>query len=183
MCGFFGGGKYVRSYTQYTLWYYMCEPFFIHPILLSSTHLMEDTSSSSSAVLCANQTSITSLWTPHRFECCRLLDIFLSSARFSGISVHSTRCFYIHGYNILLILRIVVCLWDKQRLSPQGSMRVLEVLLSSHHKRTAFNCLPSNHVLASSHALSFHYAFIYTHHKGEKYQNGHSFIQKRNQSY
>ena len=28
----------------------MREPFFIHPILLSSTHLMEDTSSSSSAV-------------------------------------------------------------------------------------------------------------------------------------
>ena len=35
----------------------MREPFFIHQILLSSIHLMEDNSSSSSVVLCANWTS------------------------------------------------------------------------------------------------------------------------------
>ena len=116
--------------------------------------------------------------------CCGLLDIFVSSARFSGTPEHSITCIYIHECDLVLILCIVGCLQDYPSSRHRFLSRFLiVVLLSSLHKHTAFNYLPSNHVLASSHVLSFHSAFIYTHHKGEKYQNGHSFTQKGNKSY
>ena len=121
---------------------------FTHPILLSSIHLMEDTSFFSSVVLCANWTS-SPLYGQHTGQtCCGLLDTFLSSERFSGIPLHSIRCIYIHECDLVLILCIVGCQQDYPSSRHRFLSRFLiVVLLSSLHKHTAFNYLPSSYFL------------------------------------
>ena len=148
----------------------MCEPFFINPILLSSTHLMEDTPFFSSAVLWDNWTSSPLYGYPqvkHVADC----SIFLYHLR-DSLVFHYILLDVLHPW-IRPGSHSLHC-WMSTRPSilSQGSMTLFDsrsIIISSqtHSIQLPTFFIPSNHVLTSPDSPSFHSAFIYTHHKGK----------------
>ena len=125
-----------------------------------------------------------SLWTTHRLDMLRTAWHFpiicaklLYSIAFYYMYLHPWIQHPSHSLHCWMSTRLSI-------LSPQVSITLFDsrsIIISSqtHSIQLPTFFIPSNHVLTSPDSPSFHSAFIYTHHKGKKHQNSHSFTQKK----